>query len=110
MREICLADLTAADVSRFGMRRAALTAPPAAGPLAVVCSDMMTFGMLRMFGIVADLSGLRPEHAYCVTTSLEEAARFMAGQVLADPDALVARLTDLADAASPAVRGRRPAS
>lgn len=101
MRDVTLAEITAADVSRYVMRRAALTATPEAGPMAAVCSDMTSFGMLRMFGIVSDLSGLRPEEQFCVTTDIDEATDFLAAQIGLDgvsDDSLRAQVRNTVDA------------
>ncbi|WP_417206226.1 hypothetical protein [Antarctobacter sp.] len=45
--------------------------------MACLCDDSGSFGMLRMFGIMADLEGVRPEDNYFVTESLEEAALWL---------------------------------
>lgn len=100
IRGVNLVRIPTADITRYVMRRRALTEQPRAGYMAIVCGDMGSFGMLRMFGIVSELSGLRMEEMLCITMDLAEAVAFICdktGRPAEDRAALLRRVEALAD-------------
>jgi hypothetical protein len=98
-RRVDLIRIPTADISRYVMRRRALTDPPSAGYMAIVCGDIGSFGMLRMFGVLAELSGLRSEKLLCVTLDMAEAVGFICdrtGRADAERERLFARMEAIA--------------
>lgn len=85
IRRVNLVRIPTADVTRYVMRRRALTDQPMASDIAIVCGDMGSFGMLRMFGIVSELAGLRMEERLLVTTEIEEAVDFICARTGSPP-------------------------
>jgi hypothetical protein len=101
IRRVDLVRIPTSEVSRYVMRRRALTEQPQAGDMAIVCGDMGSFGMLRMFGVVSELAGLRMEERLLVTMEFDEAVDFIRARTGRPPetrDALLAAIMARADA------------
>lgn len=77
LRHIDLLQIAANDIKNYIHRRMKLTDPPQCGAMAVLCTGMGNFAMLRMFGIYSDVYGYRPEDDFLPTEHVKEAAQFI---------------------------------
>lgn len=80
-RGVSLARLPTEQFMEYFRRRSREGIPHTGNLLACVCGDTGSFGMLRMFGILAELEGIRPEKRYFVSQDLSEVSAWMAEQV-----------------------------
>jgi len=79
-RAVRLTDLRSEEIHRYVGRRRKLTSQPSFGPVAFLCGDAGSFGMLRMYSILAELNGLRRESATLISTDAEEAFGWIAAR------------------------------
>lgn len=103
VRTVRLARLPTAEFVAFFRQRARDNIARTGNLMVCLCDDSGTFGMLRMFGIMADLDGVRPEDNYYVTESLDDAAGWVTAragfeaslraEIVRETDAFRARLT-----------------
>jgi len=73
LRLVDLLPLTSEDVRTFITRRRNLHAAPLSAGAAFVVGDLGSLGMMRMYAIYSELSGLRDEANTLVTMDMEEA-------------------------------------
>ena len=78
IRNLRLGRIPPTDVFRYVIRRRAMSGLPKLGALAIVCGDIGTMGVLRLFGVVAHMSRLREEQLLLVTFDMSEAVAFLA--------------------------------
>lgn len=97
-RLVRLTDLMHQDLGWYLKRRQRVKPPGGAGPLAMVSGDVGSYGMLRMFAVLADIAGIRCEAQSLVTESMPGALSWMrsrpglAGVAQADLEDGIARL------------------
>ena len=106
VRTVRMARLPTADILGFFRNRARKGIPSTGNPLACVCDDSGTFGMLRMFGILAELEGVRREDRFFVSEDIDEAAEWLAG-IAGLPDGAPGRIVAEADAFRAELTGDR---
>lgn len=97
VRTVRMARIPTMDFVTFFRERARRGIPSTHNPLACVCDVSGTFGMLRMFGILAELEGVRTEDRFFVSEDLDEAAAWLEDRADLRPGA-AARLAAKADA------------
>jgi len=95
---------------RFIIRRRALNEKMTQNPICFLVGDIGSFGMMRMYGILAEVSDLRDEDLMLATLDMTEAAHWTAARLgLEDAGALQARLEAEARTAYAAVgNGPKP--
>ncbi|MEO0990608.1 MAG: hypothetical protein AAFX00_06635 [Pseudomonadota bacterium] len=77
IRGVNIRHIGSKNISKYIRKRISLTAPSKAGVVAAICDNDFNYGMLRMFGIYADIYGLRSENDFCVADGHSEAVAFM---------------------------------
>ena len=85
------------EIRSYMRQRTALSSRKSESPLAMVAGDPGSFGMLRMMGIVAEISGIRDEDRTLVTYDLDDAIAWIADQVQGDPGFCSALSKGIAD-------------
>lgn len=78
-RAVRLARIDTSSFQRHLWRRAALQAGQPPNHVALVAGDLGSFGMLRMFSVLSEIYGVRPETMCLVTGSIREATDWLAG-------------------------------
>jgi hypothetical protein len=78
-RAVRLARIDTSSFQRHVGRRAALQAGQPPNHVALVAGDLGSYGMLRMFSVLSEIYGVRPETMCLVTDSIGEATDWMAG-------------------------------
>ncbi|WP_127903950.1 hypothetical protein [Solirhodobacter olei] len=84
LRGVSVSKLAESDLRRFIMQRSAVADATRDIPIAVHVNNLAAYGVVRMFGILAELSGLRKESSIFPTLSQDEAAAWMAPLVGSD--------------------------
>lgn len=80
-RAVRLTDLHTADIRRYLTHRRDRQPAPGTGPIALVAGDLGSFGMLRMFAILAEIHGIRPEARTHVTDDVENALQWLSDRL-----------------------------
>jgi hypothetical protein len=77
LRQVDLLRFKLEDFRRLIQRRQALKGKVPGGPCAFLAGSTGSYGMLRMYTILGELSGLRKEEMTIVTTDVAEAVRWI---------------------------------
>ena len=85
LRDVDLLSLADDDVRRFASDRRALGDDTVQNPFATVVGDLGSFGKMRLYGIYADVNGLREESMCFTSLDVNEAVDWMSLH-LPEPD------------------------
>ncbi|WP_218464790.1 hypothetical protein [Maritimibacter sp. DP1N21-5] len=99
--------MNSAEINRMVLQRPAMEDVPANRPVAVVVPDVRFMVMLRLYGVMAHMSGLREERRQFTTLRTAEAAGWMADQLGLDAKSAGQFRIEIADAVSADVLVRR---
>lgn len=77
LRSVDFGSLTAQQFESFISRQLSLGEASTGNPCVILVRDMVSFGMIRMYGALADYRGLRREDQMCVTTAMDDAIAWL---------------------------------